>query len=223
MAEFSKTEQDYLKAIYQLQQSQETADELVGVTDIANYLKVSAPSATEMIKRLAKKDLIEHKKYYGVCLKSEGYKEARFILKSHRVWETFLVAKAGYDLDEVHAEAENLEHSSSRKLIERLHALMAYPATDPHGSEIPQEHFWQDEIIQLSLTAASVMVGERYEVRALTAAVREFLSELELSEPKFITLLSILADGSFVVKTDDNARFVIPHFQKKDWQVNYYK
>lgn len=217
MYEFSKTEQDYLKAIYQLQ---EKPDKSVGVTDIANYLKVSAPSATEMIKRLAKKELVEHRKYYGVFLKPKGYQEARFILKSHRVWETFLVEQAGYQIEEVHDEAENLEHASSKKLVERLYALMNFPKTDPHGSEIPAERFWQGEITTLDLSQAKV--AHRYEVATVTPEVEDFLAQLALESPKFITLLEVLADKSVIVKTDNDVRFVIPHFQKKDWQLNYY-
>ena len=217
MNEFSKTEQDYLKAIYQLE---EKTDKMVGITDVANYLKVSAPSATEMIKRLAKKKLVEHKKYYGVLLKPEGYREARFIIKSHRVWETFLVEQAGYQIDEVHEEAENLEHSSSKRLVERLYSLMQFPKTDPHGSEIPAERFWEGETITHDLNQAKV--GYRYEVASLTQEAKDFLICLNQTPPKFITLTSVLTDGSVIARTDDDARFVIPHFQKKDWQLTYY-
>lgn len=217
MEEFSKTEQDYLKAIYQLE---EKTDKMVGITDVANYLKVSAPSATEMIKRLAKKDLVEHKKYYGVLLKPEGYQEARFIIKSHRVWETFLVEQAGYQIDEVHEEAENLEHSSSKRLVERLYTLMHFPKTDPHGSEIPAERFWEGEIITHDLNHAEV--GQRYEVASLSQEVKDFLVCLNLVQPKFMTLSSVLSDGSVIVRTDDDARFVIPNFQKNGWQLKYY-
>ena len=217
MEEFSKTEQDYLKAIYQLE---EKTDKMVGITDVANYLKVSAPSATEMIKRLAKKDLVEHKKYYGVLLKPEGYQEARFIIKSHRVWETFLVEQAGYQIDEVHEEAENLEHSSSKRLVERLYTLMHFPKTDPHSSEIPAERFWEGEIITHDLNHAEV--GQRYEVASLSQEVKDFLVCLNLVQPKFMTLSSVLSDGSVIVRTDDDARFVIPNFQKNGWQLKYY-
>jgi DtxR family transcriptional regulator, Mn-dependent transcriptional regulator len=217
MDEFSKTEQDYLKAIYQLE---EKTDKRVGITEVANYLKVSAPSATEMIKRLAKKELVEHKKYYGVLLKPEGYREARFIIKSHRVWETFLVEQAGYQIDEVHEEAENLEHSSSKRLVERLYALMAFPKTDPHGSEIPAERFWEGDVITHDLGQAKV--GYRYDVTSLTQEVIDFLVCLNQTPPKCITLMRVLSDGSVIIKTDDDARFVIPHFQKKDWQLTYY-
>lgn len=217
MEEFSKTEQDYLKAIYQLE---EKTDKMVGITDVANYLKVSAPSATEMIKRLAKKNLVEHKKYYGVLLKPEGYLEARFIIKSHRVWETFLVEQAGYQIDEVHEEAENLEHSSSKRLVERLYTLMHFPKTDPHGSEIPAERFWEGEIITHDLNHAEV--GHRYEVVSLSQEVKDFLVCLNQDQPKFMTLSSVLSDGSVIVRTDDDVRFVIPHFQKNGWQLKYY-
>lgn len=217
MDEFSKTEQDYLKAIYQLQ---DKTNGLVGITDIANYLKVAAPSATEMIKRLAKKELVEHKKYYGVSLKPEGYQEARFILKSHRVWETFLVEQAGYQIDEVHEEAENLEHASSKRLVERLYSIMNFPKTDPHGSEIPSERFWKGDLMSLDLSQAKL--DHRYEVVAISEDIITFLSQLEIEQPKFITVLSHLTDASVIVRTDDGGRFVIPNFQKSSWQLAYY-
>ncbi|MDR1605469.1 MAG: metal-dependent transcriptional regulator [Streptococcaceae bacterium] len=217
MAEFSKTEQDYLKAIYQLH---EKTGGLVGVTDIAAYLKVAAPSATEMIKRLAKKDLVAQKKYYGVSLKPEGYHEARFILKSHRVWETFLVDQADYQIDEVHEEAERLEHSSSKRLVERLYALMNFPKTDPHGSEIPAERFWEGKVVTLDLSQAEI--AHRYQVVALTSEIKDFLAYLTIEQPKFITVITILADDSVIVKTEDDVKFVIPQFQRTAWQLTYY-
>lgn len=217
MEKFSKTEQDYLKAIYQLQ---ENSNERVGITEIASYLRVSAPSATEMVKRLAKKNLVEHKKYYGVLLQGEGYQEARFIIKSHRVWETFLVEQAGYQIDEVHQEAENLEHASSKRLVERLYSLMNFPKTDPHGSEIPAERFWEGEVMTHDLEQA--LLGQRYEVTALTEEAKAFLYSLNLKTPKFITLMHLLKDGSAIVKTDKEERFVIPDYQKKDWHLKYY-
>ena len=194
MDEFSKTEQDYLKAIYQLQ---DKTKGLVGITDIANYLKVAAPSATEMINRLA-----------------------RFILKSHRVWETFLVEQAGYQIDEVHEEAENLEHASSKRLVERLYTLMNFPKTDPHGSEITSERCWKGDLITLDLSQAKL--EHRYEVVAISEEVVAFLSQHALEQPKFITVISYLADASVIVKTDDGMRFVIPSFQKNSWQLAYY-
>ena len=113
----SKNEQDYLKAIYSLKNENNGS---VSINAIAQKLSVSSPSATEMIKRLAKKELVIHKPYYGVSLTDLGNHEARFILKSHRVWETFLFEKVGYTMEEVHDEAENLEHASSPRLIESL-------------------------------------------------------------------------------------------------------
>ena len=217
MYEFSKTEQDYLKAIYQIQ---EKTNGLVGITELANYLKVAAPSATEMIKRLAKKGLVEHKKYYGVSLKTDGYQEARFIVKSHRIWETFLVEQAGYQIDEVHEEAENLEHASSRKLVERLYALMDFPKADPHGSEIPADRFWESSVIEINLSQGEI--GHRYEVITISDEIREFLMDLSLSQPKFITVIKILPDASVIVKLDDETRFLIPNFQKTDWELKYY-
>jgi DtxR family Mn-dependent transcriptional regulator len=132
----------------------------------------------------------------------------------------FLVEQAGYQIDEVHEEAENLEHSSSKRLVERLYTLMHFPKTDPHGSEIPAERFWEGEIITHDLNHAEV--GQRYEVASLSQEVKDFLVCLNLVQPKFMTLSSVLSDGSVIVRTDDDARFVIPNFQKNGWQLKYY-
>jgi DtxR family Mn-dependent transcriptional regulator len=130
------------------------------------------------------------------------------------------VEQAGYQIGEVHDEAENLEHASSKKLVERLYALMNFPKTDPHGSEIPAERFWQGEMTTLDLSQAER--AKRYEVAAVSQEVEHFLACLALETPKFIILLEVLVDGSSIVKTDRDVRFLIPHFQKKDWQLHYY-
>ena len=148
------------------------------------------------------------------------YSLSRFIVKSHRIWETFLVEQAGYQIDEVHEEAENLEHASSRKLVERLYALMDFPKADPHGSEIPSDRFWESHVIEINLSQGEM--GHRYEVVAISDEIRAFLLDLSLGQPKFITIIKILPDASVIVKTDDEVRFVIPNFQKMDWELKYY-
>jgi DtxR family Mn-dependent transcriptional regulator len=218
LSEYSKTEQDYLKAIYQLRSEER---ELVGINEISSYLGVAAPSVTEMIKRLAAKELVDYQKYKGAALKPLGYQEARFILKSHRVWETFLVQKAGYQLDEVHDEAENLEHASSRKLIERLYALLDYPQQDPHGSEIPSEVFWKGKFRDLDLSGAKV--GKRYETIELSRVAKQYLKDIAFSgEVTFLTLVKVLKDGTQILKTDDNAHLTVPTYLQGDWSVRLY-
>ena len=203
----SKNEQDYLKAIYSLKNENNGS---VSINAIAQKLSVSSPSATEMIKRLAKKELVIHKPYYGVSLTELGKYEARFILKSHRVWETFLFEKVGYTMEEVHDEAENLEHASSPRLIESLYVLMGYPATDPHGSEIPTESFWLKNEVELTLDEAQV--DQTYHVTAIEEEGKNFFKKLEISLPHLIKVIDILEDKSIIIKEDRESSIVIPPF-----------
>ena len=131
-----------------------------------------------------------------------------------------MVEQAGYQIDEVHEEAENLEHASSKRLVERLYTLMNFPKTDPHGSEIPSERFWKGDLMTLDLSQARL--EHRYEVVAISEEIAVFLSQLTIKQPKFITVVSHLSDASVIVKTDDGIRFVIPKFQKTSWQLAYY-
>ena len=203
----SKNEQDYLKAIYSLRNEN---NESVSINAIAQKLSVSSPSATEMIKRLAKKELVIHKPYYGVLLTDLGTHEARFILKSHRVWESFLFEKVGYTMEEVHDEAENLEHASSPRLIESLYVLMGYPETDPHGSEIPTESFWLKNEVELTLDEARV--AQTYHVTAIEEKGKAFFEKLELSLPHLIKIIEKLEDNSIIIKEDRESSIVIPSF-----------
>lgn len=129
----SPSKEDYIKAIYQLN----GAHENVSNKDLAKLLSVSAASVTEMNNRLVKEELIAHYPYKGVQLTEKGVRTANQLVRKHRIWEVFLHEKLNFKWDEVHAEADRLEHASSDKLIERLSDFLDNPKYDPHGGLIP--------------------------------------------------------------------------------------
>ncbi len=127
--------QDYLKHIYELTENGESAS----TTALAAKLKVSAPSVTGMIQKLAtsKPALVEYQKHQGATLTKEGRKAALEVIRHHRLLEAWLVQTLGYSWDEVHEEAERLEHVISEDFERRIAAAMGDPTRDPHGELIP--------------------------------------------------------------------------------------
>jgi DtxR family Mn-dependent transcriptional regulator len=125
--------QDYLKAIYGL----ESAGERVTTSALSRRMAVSAPSATAMTKRLDELGLVERLPYRGVALTDAGRRGALEVLRHHRLLERYLVDRLGLTLDEVHAEAELLEHALSEELEAKIDEELGYPTHDPHGDPIP--------------------------------------------------------------------------------------
>jgi len=132
-ADLTAAAQDYLKAIYAL----ESAGERVTTSALAARMRVSAPSATAMAKRLAELGLVERAPYRGVVLTEEGRLAALEMLRHHRLLERYLADRLGLTLDQVHAEADLLEHALSEELEEKIDAELGYPTHDPHGDPIP--------------------------------------------------------------------------------------
>ncbi|HLK56478.1 MAG TPA: metal-dependent transcriptional regulator [Chthonomonadaceae bacterium] len=129
----SPSVEDYIKAIYKAQADAET----VTTQDIAGRVQVSAPAVSKMLKRLTELRLIEHTPYQGVRLTPAGEKMALEIIRHHRLLELYLVQALGYSWDEVHEEAERLEHHISEEFEARIDALLGHPTACPHGDPIP--------------------------------------------------------------------------------------
>lgn len=129
----SQAVEDYLKAIFKLQ-----ADEKgVSTTRLAEAMEVSSASATNMIKRLAEMGLVDHQSYKGAKLTGSGRKIALEIIRHHRLLELYLLEVMGYSWDEVHDEAEKLEHHISERFEDKIAELLGDPTHDPHGDPIP--------------------------------------------------------------------------------------
>ena len=137
MADFapglSRSVEDYLKAIYGISEQGGAAS----TSAIAEALEIQPASVTGMVKRMAESGLLEHVPYRGVRLTEKGSREALRVLRRHRILETYLCAFLGYTWDDVHEEAERLEHAVSDGLVERMAEAMHFPSHDPHGAPIP--------------------------------------------------------------------------------------
>lgn len=130
--------QDYLKAIWNAQEwSPKDAPHKVSTKMLAEKIGVSASTASESIRRLAEQGLVDHEKYGAVSLTEAGRRAALEMVRRHRLLETFLVNELGYGWDEVHDEAEVLEHAVSDRLVARIDAKLGFPQRDPHGDPIP--------------------------------------------------------------------------------------
>jgi DtxR family Mn-dependent transcriptional regulator len=135
--EISFTEENYLKAIYSINESNQGSG--VSTTELSTHLSNKAASVTDMLKRLSDKKLINYQKYKSVFLTHKGEKVALAVVRKHRLWEVFLMDKLKFRWDEVHEIAEQLEHIRSEELISRLDEFLGSPRFDPHGDPIPDE------------------------------------------------------------------------------------
>lgn len=131
------SEENYLKVIYHLSLSQTKG---ITTNAIANVMESKPSSVTDMVQKLADKNLVIYKKYQGVSLTDEGRFMALMIVRKHRLWEVFLVEKLDFSWDEVHDVAEQLEHIKSEKLTDKLEEFLDFPTEDPHGDPIPDRN-----------------------------------------------------------------------------------
>jgi len=130
---FTQSQEDYLKALYHLHGDSRP----VPTRDLAQRLGISSPSVSEMVNRLVAQGLVEHDRYRGQQLTRDGRKVALELVRHHRLLEMFLVQVLDYSWDEVHEEAERLEHVISERMEQRIFELLGRPELDPHGHAIP--------------------------------------------------------------------------------------
>lgn len=131
------SEENYIKVIYHLSL---VSPKGINTNAIAEMIESKASSVTDMVKKLAEKELVVYQKYQGVTLTMKGLQAAKMIVRKHRLWEVFLVEKLAFTWDEVHDVAEELEHIHSEKLINRLEEFLGFPKEDPHGDPIPDRN-----------------------------------------------------------------------------------
>jgi len=149
----TRSVEDYLKSVFHLTSQGGFAT----TSGIAEMLEVAPPSVSGMMKRLSETGLIEHVPYRGVQLTPQGRRAALQMIRRHRILESYLTSKLGFDWGDVHVEAERLEHAASEKLIERMADALGEPRYDPHGAPIPTA---AGEIEEAELiTLADVRVG----------------------------------------------------------------
>ena len=150
----TRTEENYIKAVFKIAEKDKKA---VSTNALAALLSTSAASVTDMLKRLAAKEMLIYEKYRGVMLTPSGNKAAIALIRRHRLWESFLVTKLRFGWHQVHEIAEQLEHIDSEELMSRLDAFLDYPKFDPHGDPIPNAEGKFTLRAQISLNDASLM------------------------------------------------------------------
>lgn len=150
-SDLTSSAQDYLRLIWT---GMERSDAPVTVSGLAKILGVSASTASEGIRKLADAGLVSHARYGHVELTAAGREHAVVLVRRHRLLETFLVEILGYRWDEVHDEADLLEHAVSKTLIARIDELLGYPVRDPHGDPIPLTEHGATSETGISLSAA---------------------------------------------------------------------
>jgi DtxR family transcriptional regulator, Mn-dependent transcriptional regulator len=194
-------EENYLKSIYHLSINNES----VSTNQIAALLNTKAASVTDMLKKLADKQLINYARYQGVSLTAIGEKIALHIVRKHRLWEYFLVEKLNFKWDEVHEMAEEMEHISSTELVDRLDKFMGYPKYDPHGDPIPdcngkfKAHELQP-ISTIGVNEGGVISG----VRDHSVGFLQYLEKQQLTIGKSIIVTEIIEyDHSMILQTGD--------------------
>lgn len=156
ISDLPERSQDYLKTIWDI--TELDGDQPAALGDIAEKMNQKTPTASEAMKRLATRGLVHHEKYAGVTLTEQGKSLAIAMVRRHRLLETFLHDVLGYTWDEVHEDADLLEHAASDLLIERIDAHLGRPTRDPHGDPIPNAAGLIEVVPHTTL--ASVAPGE---------------------------------------------------------------
>ncbi|MBI0397759.1 MAG: metal-dependent transcriptional regulator [Cytophagales bacterium] len=208
MKSLSAAEENYLRTIYKLVTE---GIEKVSTNEIAAAVNTKAASVSDMLKKLAEKELIDYKKYYGVSLTEEGRKTALFIIRRYRLWEVFLVDKLKFSWDEVNAIAEELEHVKAPLLVRRLDEYLGFPKFDPHGDPIP------DEFGELSdkprITLQEVPVGQSGKIVSVSDTSANFLKYLDkvgiYIGAKVLVLEKIEYDGSQELFIDNQKKVFV--------------
>ena len=170
---YTTSEENYLKAIFHPQEKEGT----VTTNVLAEKLQTKPASVTDMMKKLSAKKLLHYKPYHGFSLSTEGKKIAVFIVRRHRLWEYFLSEKLKFDWNEVHLLAEELEHVSSKQLIDRLDQYLGFPQFDPHGDPIPDNKGKIKSLNKISLF--ELPFNQSAQVRQVTNQSKEMLEILE--------------------------------------------
>jgi DtxR family Mn-dependent transcriptional regulator len=170
---FTQSQADYLKALYHLQGHRRP----VPTRDLAQRLGISSPSVSEMVVRLAEQGLVVHDRYHGQQLTGEGQRVAVELVRHHRLLEMFLVQILGFGWDEVHDEAERLEHFISERMEDRIFELLGRPELDPHGHAIPTREGKVRPVSDRPLSECRA--GEEVVVRVVSDEDADRLRELQ--------------------------------------------
>lgn len=200
--------QDYLKIIYKIEETGES----VTTNAIAERLKVTQPSVTGMVKKLSDMNLISYTPYQGVELTEAGRKIALEVIRHHRLLELYLAKAMGYSWDQVHNEAEKLEHVISEEFEERMAEILGNPSADPHGAPIPSKGGAIEERKLVTLT--SIEAGQRVRIRQVSDRDPEKLRHLAgigiYPEVTILVIEKAPFEGPLLVKIGEKEHYLGP-------------
>lgn len=218
--QLSRTEQNYLKAIYMISASSTEAVE-ASTNAIAARMDTRPASVSDMLRRLSDKGLLNHNRYKGVTLTESGMHQALFIVRRHRLWEHFLVHSLGFRWDEIHEIAEELEHVSHPELIARLDAFLGNPTEDPHGELIPGAHLQMPH--RPTKPMNSLISGEHARVVCVdegSDVLLKYLDEIELRPGSHFHVVSVEQfDNSMRIRREDGSEWRITREVSNSVQV----
>ncbi|MGX6980023.1 metal-dependent transcriptional regulator [Vagococcus elongatus] len=198
--------EDYLKLIYELGGYQKRISNKAIVTG----LNVSPASVSEMVTKLEKDNVVTHTPYQGVQLTDSGMKYASSLIRKHRLWEVFLVEHLNYSWNEVHAEAEQLEHTTSDELTNRLEEFLNFPSTCPHGGIIPKIKEFVVEPSQTPLI--DCQVGQKIQIKRVIDEIEllDYLANIGLTVDDIVTVEEISTyDGPILLKNEEGKTFIV--------------
>ncbi len=198
------SKENYLKSIYTLAKGN---GNFVSLTELSKELNVSKSAVTEMSKKLFLQGCIKYVKYKGIKILPKGKKIALKVIRKHRLWELFLLETLGLSWDEVHSEAEKLEHSSSDFLIDKIDEHLKYPKIDPHGEPIPDKNGnYRLEIKDFPMSNCEI--GKQYKITRVNDRKEDlirYLSQINIQLNKKIKIIDKLKfDNSIIIDIDGN-------------------
>ncbi|MUV88353.1 MarR family transcriptional regulator [Natronomonas sp. CBA1123] len=195
--------EDYIKAIYTIGND---TDERVSTSELADYLDVTSPTVSSMVKKLEERGLVDREEYRGVTLTEEGEVVALEILRHHRLLESFLTEHLDYDWADVHEEADRLEHHVSDELTERIAEALDNPGVDPHGDPIPDADLRLPEVDEQTRRLSSAAEGDHVVVRRIRHQGDEelrYLSEAGIEPGVELEIVEIAPFGLVTVRTPE--------------------
>lgn len=194
--------ENYLKAIYHLESHGEVP---VKTKSLAERLEISLPSVTSMLKSLARDGWVDYRPYKGASLNENGTRAALKVIRKHRLVEAFLVQTLGLSWDEVHEEAELLEHAVSESLVSRIDDFLGHPKFDPHGDPIPTADGQIHRLETIGLDEAEL--GGKYRLERVLdqeSEVLQYLDKIGLTLNRSFSVVEILSfDGQLFLDIDD--------------------
>jgi DtxR family Mn-dependent transcriptional regulator len=203
---YSSSVGDYVKAIWDL-----GGVGSASTKDVSARLLVSPASVSNMFARLREMGLVEHERYRGATLTERGRREALRLVRRHRLIETFLLEHLGYDWQEVHEEAERLEHAVSDAFTDRLAAFLGHPEHDPHGDPIPSAE--GDLEADDSFPLSQAVVGRRLRISKVSdedAAMLDYFGDRNLVPGRLLTVREVRSlDGVVIVEDEEKGVYAL--------------